>query len=593
VIAILKNIVGASIKSYVLLLLSFLVVACFEVVGIGVIPVFVAAIAAPEMLHGKLDFLLNQQGRSQEQVVLVLGGVLVFFFLLKNVLLAVIASMQARFIANCQADLSSLLFRSYLRQSYVFHLGRHSAELLRNVTGVTFSFFSGVIVPGCVLITELIVAITVAVLLMFANPISTLVAVTFLAMFMLAFYRVFKTKIEELGAIQQADAAEMVKCVSQGLGGLKEAKVLGRESFFIERFEHYIRSYSRANNHFGVINQVPRYFIESLTVVGIVLIVVVMFMQGNSAAAVIPVLSLFAVAAIRLIPSANRILGSVTSIRFNKATIDILGRELAMVDSSAKQVTEEPARQPFNEMLRLEGLSFFYPHADRAALQDISIAIPKGSMVAFVGKSGAGKSTLADIILGLYMPTSGSMSVDGIDISDDISGWQKNIGYVPQSIYISDDSIRSNVAFGIAETEIDDEKVRAALGDAQLLEFVDGLPEGSKTVIGEHGSRLSGGQRQRIGIARAMYHNPDVLVMDEATSALDNKTEDDIANALQALKGVKTIIVIAHRLSTIKRSETLFLLSEGKLLASGSYDDFAANNEAFRQLMNTQSYAAP
>jgi ABC-type multidrug transport system fused ATPase/permease subunit len=356
----------------------------------------------------------------------------------------------------------------------------------------------------------------------------------------------------------------------QGLNGAKDVKVLGCEQEFIDQFVGHRSSYVRFHTRQTFFGQIPRLWYELLAVAALCLLAAVMVWQGKTAQAMIPTLGLFAAAAFRMLPSVNRLAHAMQSLRFSQATIDMIHSELNLPRSEPET---DRAPLPFSGTIELEGVFFRYPSAAADSISGVSLTIPHGSSVGIIGGSGAGKSTLVDIILGLLEPSKGRVTVDGTDIATNMRGWQSRIGYVPQSIYLCDDSLRRNVAFGLPDNKIDDWAVRRALKSAQLEEFVAELPDGVNTLVGERGVRLSGGQRQRIGIARALYHDPAVLILDEATSALDTETETGVMDAVEALHGAKTLIIVAHRLSTVAHCDTLYRLDRGKVVACGSSHD--------------------
>ena len=352
---------------------------------------------------------------------------------------------------------------------------------------------------------------------------------------------------------------------------MKEVKLLGREANFIARYGAHNAESARVEQFHATLQLLPRLWIELLAVAGLATLVVTMMAQGRGSAAMVTTLGLFSAAAFRLMPSAYRTLGAVQSIPYGLPVITALHEEFMLVPphEGIGPKTREACRLEFRHDIQLVNVDYVYPMASGPALSGLSLAIRKGESVGFVGPSGSGKSTLVDVILGLLTPTEGEVRVDGRNIQEDLRVWQDQVGYVPQSVYLMDDTLRSNVAFGVARHEVDDHAVQRALEAAQLDGFVTTLPDGLETIVGERGVRLSGGQRQRIGIARALYHDPPVLVLDEATSALDTVTEQGVMEAVTALQGSKTLLVVAHRLSTVEHCSQLYRLDRGRLRAEG------------------------
>jgi ABC-type multidrug transport system fused ATPase/permease subunit len=582
---------GGSPLHYVGFTLCMLIVAFVEVVSVGSIPIFTAILAEPVKMQGYLTKIapgISAMISSQQVFIYVSCISIIVFFLTKNVALSLIGWAQARFIAVRQSDLAIRLLSEFMSRPYIFHLQRDSAALQRIVTTDAFALFSGTVIPATQLITETLIVTLVAVMLVYVNFQAAIAAVLILGGFVLIFYRLFRSRIGDLGGAQQRAGAEMVKWISQALGGVKEVKLLGREDFFVNAFARHVRDYAHDEAYSGMVAQFPRYLIETVVVICMSGAVILMNLRDVALGQILSTLALFGVAAVRLIPSVNRILAALTSMRFHrpaaKAVFDTLPQlvEPSAVKDSPRSATVKVL--PFSNVV-VENVRYSYSATDMPALDNVSFTVPRGMMVGIAGASGAGKSTLVDIMLGLHRPTTGTVKLDDGDIFSILPVWQRMIGYVPQSIFIINDTIRRNIAFGIESEAIDDDRVWRALRQAQLEEFVKSLPEGLYTSLGEAGSRLSGGQLQRIGIARALYGDPAILVMDEATSALDNQTENELGSMISATVGAKTILVVAHRLNTIKRCDKLIYLDGGRLAGEGHFDELYARDERFRKLM--------
>jgi ATP-binding cassette subfamily C protein len=568
--------------------------ALLEVVGVGAIPAFVGVISMPERLLEveAVRFVYEALGITSVQGMVMWAALgLILVFLVKNLYLAFLSYAKARYTSGRRVAISKRLFHAYLRSPYTFHLQRNTAELLRNTNSESGSIMSGVMMPLMQIVMESMVLMFVFVLLIVVEPLVTLVVFGVLGTITVAFYRATRAKIEEYAKEEQRHRKLSVQAVNQGLGGFKDARILGREQFFLETYAESAWFQAETERFMSVISSLPRLFLETVAVAGMLGVSALLVVQDRELGAIIPTLTLLGVAIVRLMPSFQKIAMYLNQLKRGEKSLEAVYVDLVELEAQERSVYERqrtPEPMQFEREVRLDGLSYQYPGQGGYALRDVSLVIPKNAAVGFVGPSGAGKTTVIDVILGLLDPTAGRVLVDGVDVQGRLPSWQQKIGYIHQSIYLTDDTVRGNVAFGMNEDEIDDDAVWAAIEAAQLRELVESLPEGLDMVVGERGVRLSGGQRQRIGIARALYHNPEVLVMDEATSALDNHTERQFVEALERLQGNHTLIVIAHRLSTVRNCDTLFVLEDGGLVAEGSYDELMVRSDAFRQMAGVE-----
>jgi ABC-type multidrug transport system fused ATPase/permease subunit len=562
---------SAERRSAVVLLGLMTIGMLLEMLGVGLVIPALALLTQRDLANNypALQPTLQALG-SPGQQTLIIGGMLVLagVYLIKTLFLAFLVWQQTHFAFGVQARLSQRLFTVYLRQPYTFHLQRNSAQLIRNVINEVNLFTFNGILPGMLLLTESLVLLGLCSLLLIVEPLGALIAVSVLGTAAWGFHRLTRDRIARWGEARQYHEGLRIQHLQQGLGGTKDVKLLGRETDFLEQYRvHNVQS-ARVGQLQSTLQQLPRLWLELLAVSGLAILVISMLVQDRALEAVLPTLGLFAAAAFRLMPSVNRVLIAVQSLRYGLPVIDTLHTELNLATPETTKI-RNPVTS-FHTALELSHITYTYPGTVEPALKDISLTIQRGASVGFIGVSGAGKSTLVDILLGLLTPNTGEVRVDGKDIQENLRNWQDQVGYVPQSIFLTDDTLRRNVAFGLANEQIDDGAVQRAIQAAQLDEFVASLPSGLETLVGERGIRLSGGQRQRIGIARALYHNPAVLVLDEATSSLDIATEHGVMQAVNALQGTKTIAIIAHRLSTVEHCDRLYRLEQGRVVAEGA-----------------------
>ncbi|OGO28984.1 MAG: ATPase [Chloroflexi bacterium RBG_16_52_11] len=556
-------------RAAVLLLVLMLIGMLLEIVGIGLVIPALALIMDANLAvrFPVLEPALVALGHPAH-AQLIGGGMLalVFVFSIKTAFLVFLAWKQSEFVFGLQESLSQRLFSGYLRQPYTFHLRRNSAQLIRNVTGEVGVLINAAL-AATLFLAEILVLAGITTLLFLVEPLGAFLVIVTFSLASYAFHYLTKVRILRWGESRQFHEGQRIQHLQQGLGGAKDVKLLGREDDFVNQYARHNDAIARIGKYQSVIQGLPRLWLEWLAVVGLAAMVLSMLTQGKPMEALIPTVGLFAAAAFRLMPSANRILGAVQNLRYALPVINTLHAEVCLLNDHC--ASKQSAAMPFQRNLHLSNVGYIYHGATVAALSDINLTIPRGATVGFVGGSGAGKSTLIDVILGLLTPTQGQVLVDGRDIQVGLRAWQDQIGYVPQSIYLTDDTLRRNVAFGVPEDQIDNQAVQAAIKAAQLEDFIASLPDGKNAMVGERGISLSGGQRQRIGIARALYHDPAVLVLDEATSALDIATEEGVMQAVRALQGTKTILIIAHRLTTVASCDKLYRLEQGRLVEEG------------------------
>jgi ABC-type multidrug transport system fused ATPase/permease subunit len=543
-----------------------------ETLGAGVVIPAVALLTQNDLTtrYPRLAPVIQWLGNPSQATLVTEGMVaLVAVYLVKAVFLAFLAWRQTQFGYSVQASLSQRLFEIYLRQPYVFHLERNSAQLIRNAVTEVAQFTFNVFLPLLLLMTESFVLFGLAVLLIAVEPVGTVIVGIVLGLASWGFYGSTRGRMKRWGVDRQVHEGLRLQHLQQGLGGAKEVKLLGREDDFLTQYREHNERSSAVTQYQVTLQLFPRLWLEVLAVTALALLVVTMLGQGRRMDQIVPALGLFAAAAFRMMPSANRALNAIQGLRYGLPVIDVLRQELSLPTDVPAAAVAGRDPLPLRETIELTNVSFTYPTAATPSIQKLSMLIRRGESVGVTGSSGSGKTTLVDLILGLLTPDGGTITVDGADIQRDMRRWQNQIGYVPQQVYLTDDTLRRNVAFGVRESDIDNAAVQRALRAAQLEAFIESLPSGAETLVGERGVRLSGGQRQRIGIARALYHDPNVLVLDEATSALDHVTEQGVMDAVTALHGSKTILIVAHRLSTVTRCDRLYRLESGRVVAAG------------------------
>lgn len=555
---------------FVELMILILIGTSLETLGVTAIVPFINAIMSPNKIlankyAGMVYDILHLT--KVEHFIIVLAFGLIGVYLLKNLFLIIMYYVQFKFVHNNQVKLSNRLMLCYLNQPYAYHLQHNSAGLQTKVNADVDNFFTTVLQLINVL-TDGCVCLALFAVLFITDKSITMGVVGIVVIFVLTFYRWFKVKMEKMGVQRRVYAKKSIQALHQAFGGIKEIKVMGEERFFAKQFNHNHRLMVDAKRQVNTYSMMPKPIMETLCIAGLMIVVSLKIYRGVDMDYFISTLAVFALAVIRILPSSSRLTSNLSNLLYGKASVDAIYDDIKEIEvleeSSEDEIRKATENIPFERSMEVKDICFAYENSDKNVLEGASLTLPKNKMVAFVGASGAGKTTLADIILGILQFQSGDMLVDGISVKENMPAWQKKLGYIPQTIYIIDDTIRRNVAFATKDEDIDDAMIWKALEDAQLKEFVESLEDGLDTVIGERGSRISGGQRQRIGIARALYRDPDVLVLDEATSALDNETEKAIMDSIEALSGKKTMLIIAHRLTTIQNCDYVYRIENGK-----------------------------
>lgn len=537
------------------IVVMMLIGALLEALGIGAIMPLLAVMSDENYLqkHPDIANVAYSLGITTHRDFIMASTImLILIYIIKNLYLIFQTRVQIYFALNKQISLSKKLLAFYLSKPYEFHLKNNSAVLIRNVCNFVEQVISSLLLSEFYLFAEIITALGIWGMLLWVDPITAIITAGLIGGLVAMTIYQMNREIKKQGIIRSEHSAELLKWLNQGLGSVKETTVMGKKSFFINRFCNAYDKYGQAHAKYQFLTQLPRMFIEILAVGGLLLLVVFKLSLGSNSAEIVPLLGAISLAAFRLMPSATRIISYSNNIQYFLPVLNMIYDDLrAAVNQKVNIDVDSHKKLAFQNKITFQNLEFSYSGTDRKVLSGVSFEIKKGDFVGIIGQSGAGKTTFVDILLGLFCPTEGKILIDGIDVQSDIDGWRKNLAYVPQSIYLIDGSIKENIALGVDVSDVDIELLNRVIGMAELTEFVNNLSDGIETSVGERGVMLSGGQRQRIGIARALYQQPDILILDEATSALDNDTEKSITDTILNLKGEITIISIAHRLSTL------------------------------------------
>ena len=580
-----------------LLRLQFLVVimSFAEIVGIASIAPFMAIVSDMSRLEGsgRLAQLYAASGFSTPSEFLFWLGLGVLAVLVCSGVFSMITTWRLLVYGQAVGEqISSRLFRHYLGQPWLFHATHSSSLLNKQITQEASRVTSGIIQPLMQLNAKFVLASLMSLAIFLYNPLLALVGLLVFGCAYVLLYRIVRQRLMRNGKEISTVQAERFKLLGEGFGGIRDVLLLGRQGMYVERFEKANKRYTRSLAGNQAMSQVPRYAME-LVAFGSVILLVLYLLKANDGnfGNVVPVLAVYALAGMKLLPAFQQMYSSVSQIKGSMASFQSIRQSLHESYAQASAAEQGEQHHPSHAVMRvansidIEAVTFTYPGKSTAALHSLNMHIPARKVVGLVGSSGSGKSTTIDLLLGLITPDKGALLVDGTPIdSSNCRVWQNSLGYVPQSIFLSDSSIRENIAFGLPPALIDEGKVANAVRLAHLDEFISSLPEGLETCVGDRGVQLSGGQRQRIGIARALYQDADVLVLDEATSALDGITEKMIMDAIHDFSGEKTILVIAHRIATIRQCAMIYFMSEGRVLDKGTYDELFARNETFRRM---------
>ena len=555
--------------SFAILVIIILIGSILELAGVAMVMPLVEVLTNPDQIHNNFIYsrlfdILNID--SDLTFILMFLVALIIVYIVKNAYLLFMYDCQFRFTYNNRRRITLKLMKAYMYRPYEFHLSKNISELQRNMKEDVESLFR-TILAVVQMAAELLTCILLAIYLIIIDKVITFGILVVLILFILVFLKSTKQKSFRYGALARETVVGINKWTRQSFEGIKEITISNKQKLFLDKVDELQGKLSTTIRRQDVLNVLPRPTFEAITIASLLGGVGVKIYLGEDINQMIPVLSAFAVAAFRLLPSFGRLAGYLNSMTYNRAAISSVYNDLKEIedDRYIEEIDiDKIERFEFDKTIEINDVYFAYPNCENSVLNGLSMSIEKDKSIAIIGASGCGKSTLADMLLGLLKPIKGSILVDGVNINENYCGWHTLIGYIPQLIYILDDTIRNNVIFG--EGEVDDDKVWKALENAQLAEFVKNLDDGLDTVVGERGIRLSGGQRQRIGIARALYTNPKILILDEATSALDNETETAVMESIERLKGSHTMVIIAHRLSTIRNCDEIYEIVDGKAI---------------------------
>ena len=537
-----------------------------ELIGISLVLPFINIVINPEIIltNKYLNFIYNfLHVTNTTNFLIFLTFVLIATYIFKNSYMLVVYYFQYKILYNAQKDVSLQLIKFYVNQPYSYHLNINTSEMVRIVTRDTIAC-SEFLSNAFSMLTEFIVLLFIISFLFYINKIVTVVLVILFIFLFITIFKKLKPQLKIFAKNNQKYHAGMIKWIQQSLGAIKDIKILQKESFFVDKYYDSSVRYTSAQKHFRFLEQIPRLLIEVFVVSVILLVIAYLLYKGIDASTILIQMAVFAMAAFRLMPSMNRMQVTLNTLIFLMPSINVVCRDLKNTRVPQYLPQDENKELHVEKDICINNIAYKYPNTDKYIFKNVSFNIKRGKSIGFVGPTGAGKTTIVDVILGLLDPTEGSITVDNVNIHKNKNSWFSKIGYVPQFIYLTDDTIRNNILF-YDDRNVDEEKLKLVIEQAQLKEFIESIPKGLDTVVGERGIRLSGGQRQRIGIARALYKIPEILVLDEATSALDNETEKAVMQAIENLYGKITMLVIAHRLTTIEKCDEIYEIRNSRL----------------------------
>lgn len=563
-------------KSKLILILFFVFFAMLlEALSIALVIPIISVVfekAIPGEFSAIKDLISLMKFENENMFIYFIMTLMIIIFVLKNILLFLINFAQSDFIFKIQREFASSLFKSYMISDYEFHFENNTSKLIRNITSEVAAF-SNIIGSIIFLVADICIALAIGFVLLYLDWFSSIIIILFMGTFGLGFFFIWKRTNTRWGEERQIYDGKKIQYIQQGLGGIKEIKLLGHENYIVQLFKNVTKLVSIISRNQQVIQFIPKVSLETVAVTSLGLVVMALVFYNFDRNNLIYYIGIYALAGYRMMPLVVRLISSAQIIQFYLPVVRIMDNELNQeknVNIKINKTNESNYRYKdfeFSKSIELRNISLTYKSSNNASVSDVNLLINNGTTTGIMGESGAGKSSLVDMILGLIHPTKGEILVDGKNITDNIKGWQTLIGYVPQDIYLNDDTLRNNIALGVNPSKINDQNIINAIKSAHIEEYINTLKDGLDTYVGERGIKLSGGQLQRIGIARALYHNPSLIIFDEATSSLDIETEKEVMRSIYEMNEKKTIIIISHRKSTLDQCNKIHYLRKGKLIS--------------------------